>query len=77
MSDDVGVDAPIVYTPGRNGSPRRGRRECRYHVRRYDSVERLNPSQGKRAFVNGEWSALASTTFAVPSTPWGCLDHGD
>jgi hypothetical protein len=68
MSDDVAVAAPIVYTL--DGTDPRVAGGANVGIS-YDAAIPLNRSTqvNARALVNGEWSAISSTTFTVPSSP--------
>ena len=72
MSDDVAVAAPIVYTL--DGTDPRVAGGANVGLS-YDAAIPLSDSThvNARALVNGEWSALASTRFTVPSSPGDVL----
>ena len=72
MSDDVAVAAPIVYTL--DGTDPRAAGGANVGIS-YDAAIPLNGSTqvNARALVDGEWSALSSTTFTVPLSPGNVL----
>ena len=72
MSDDVDVAAPVVYTL--DGTDPRAVGGANVGITFDGAIPLTNSTQvNARAFVGGQWSALSSTTFAVPSTPGDVL----